>query len=315
MDICDFENIQPFVRMVKIKKSLKLKGSWEDLDHVMIYIAHGTAVYSMGDCSYSLDSGQLVLIPPYLYHSLNKQGEENLVQYILHFDLFTTPLRQSIPHQSAETLSPKPELPACENLFHNTAYIATIPSEDRFQFENLFLQMYREFSQTPPGYQSMLRGMATQIIFTILRSIPREKFADSETDQKQSKPAKLVKSALEYIYLHYSEDLENSTIAEAMEVSPNYLTKIFRQHVGISLHKYVTAYRLEQSQQMLASGKYNITEVAQKCGFSSIHIFSKLFKQECGISPSAYVATLPEHHNQDHEKADYARNKQTFYNL
>lgn len=212
-------------------------------------------------------------------------------------------------------MTPKPELPVCEKLFHNTAYIATIPIEERFQFENLFLQMYREFSQQKIGYQGMLRGMVTQIIFYILRCIPREQFTETESEEKQSKPLKLVKSSLEYIWLHYSENLENSTIAEAMEVSPNYLTKIFRQHVGVSLHKYVTSYRLEQSQQMLRSGKYNITEVAQKCGFSSIHIFSKLFKQECGITPSAYVALLPENHKKNTEKADYALNKQTFYNL
>lgn len=91
MDLNDFENIQPFVRMVKIKKSLKLEGGWEDLDHVMIYIAHGSAVYNIADSSYLLETGQLILIPPYLYHDLARQGDENLVQYILHFDLFTSP--------------------------------------------------------------------------------------------------------------------------------------------------------------------------------------------------------------------------------
>lgn len=209
MNICDFENIQPFVRMVKIKKSLHLQGDWEDLDHVMIYIAHGSVVYGVSGHSYLLNTGDIILLPPLMHHCLFNQSQDNLVQYILHFDFFTNPVRKQIPHQSAADLTPKPE--------------------------------------------------------------------NSAEYEKKSKPWMLVKSTMEYIWLHYSEHMDNSSIAEAINVSPNYLTKIFRQHVGSSLHKYITSYRLEQAQQMLMSGKYNITEVSQKCGFSSIHIFSKLF--------------------------------------
>lgn len=315
MNICDFENIQPFVRMVKIKKSLHLQGDWEDLDYVMIYIAHGSVVYGVSGHSYLLNTGDIILFPPLMHHCLFNQSQDNLVQYILHFDFFTNPVRKLIPHQSAADLTPKPELPACEKILNNTVYVTTLPSEERFQFENLFLQMYREFSQQKAGYQNMLQGMAIQVIFSVLRCIPAEKPENSAEYEKKSKPWMLVKSTMEYIWLHYSEHMDNSSIAEAINVSPNYLTKIFRQHVGSSLHKYITSYRLEQAQKMLMSGKYNITEVSQKCGFSSIHIFSKLFKQECGISPSAYVALLPENQKKITEKADYALDKQTFYNL
>lgn len=315
MNINDFESIHPFVRMVKIKKSLYLQGEWEDLDHVLIYIAGGSVIYRISDHFYQLNTGDVILIPPYLCHYLFSQDSNRLVQYIFHFDLFTDPLRQKIPHQSASDMSPAPELPACEALFNNTVYVATIPSEERFQFESLFLQMYREFSKQKPGWQGMLRAMSSQMLFSFLRYVPREHLASKESLQKMTKPRKLVQGALEYIYLHYNENLENSTIAQAMDVSPNYLTKIFRQHVGIPLHKYVTSYRLEQAQQMLASGKYNITEIAQKYGFSSIHMFSKVFKQECGITPSAYLALPTEDRNEQIGKADYNTNRQTFYNV
>ncbi len=315
MNIHDFENIQPFIRMVKIKKSLQLQGDWKDLDHVMIYIAHGSVVYGVLNHSYHLNTGDFILLPPLTPHRLYGQSNDNLVQYILHFDLFTDPMRRLIPHQSAHDMVILPELPECEKLLRNTSYAATIPPEERFSFENLFLQMYREFSLQKMGCQKMLQGMAIQAIFTLLRCLPAERLENGAEYQKKSKPWMLVRSAMEYIWLHYGEPLDNSSIAQAIDVSPNYLTKIFRQHIGTSLHKYVTSYRLEQAQQMLMTGKYNITEVSQKCGFSSIHIFSKLFKQECGISPSAYVALLPENQKKQSQKADYALNKHIFYNL
>lgn len=281
----------------------------------MIYIAHGSAIYGVSNRTYRLNAGDLILLPPLIPHRLYSQSNDNLVQYILHFDLFTDPMRRLIPHQSAQDMAIQPDLPECEKLLRNISYATTIPPEERFLFENLFLQMYREFSLQKVGAQKMLQGMAIQTIFTILRCLPSEKLKSEAESQKNSKPWMLVRSAMEYIWLHYGEPLDNSTIAQAIDASPNYLTKIFRQHIGTSLHKYMTSYRLEQAQQILMTGKYNITEVSQRCGFSSIHIFSKLFKQECGISPSAYIALLPEKQEKQSQKADYALNKHTFYNL
>lgn len=92
---------------------------------------------------------------------------------------------------------------------------------------------------------------------------------------------------MDSLWRKYSEYGDSN---ELLNVSPNYFTKIFRQKLGISLHRYVMYYRLEQAQAMLASGQYNITEIAQKCGFSSIHVFSKLFRSICQMTPSAYAA-------------------------
>ena len=66
--------------------------------------------------------------------------------------------------------------------------------------------------------------------------------------------------------------------------------------------------------KMLTKGK-TITEIAQKCGFSSIHVFSKLFRSICQMTPSAYAA-LPEN-QAGHtmlKYADYDLEKSIFYN-
>ena len=314
MNISDFETIEPFVRMVKIKKSLNLKGAWEDLDHVLIYIANGSVIYNVAGTSYPLHYGDLILIPPYLCHTLEKSSDDQLIQYILHFDFYRDISRMNIAHQSAANMNPRPKLPVPEQLLGGSVVTAAIPAEERFQYESLFLQMYREFSRQRAGYASVLRGMAIQLIFLILRSMPGGELVMSPGQEQTSKPQKLVKSALEYIWLHFDQNIKNTTIADAINVSPNYLARIFHQYTGMSLHRYITSYRLEQAQQMLISGRYNITEVARNCGFSSIHIFSKLFKQECSVSPSAYAAMPPQDIKILTDTPDYDLQRQTFYN-
>ena len=79
MSIQDFANLQPFVRMVKIKRSVRLEGSWEDLDHVFIYNAKGSADRVISGKRWHLPEGSCLLIPPYLSHLIVKIGNEELV--------------------------------------------------------------------------------------------------------------------------------------------------------------------------------------------------------------------------------------------
>ena len=55
------------------------------------------------------------------------------------------------------------------------------------------------------------------------------------------------------------------------------------------LHKYIVNVKIEKAQQLLLSGKINITETAERSGFSSIHVFSKTFRNTLGISPSEFL--------------------------
>ncbi len=77
------------------------------------------------------------------------------------------------------------------------------------------------------GWQDMMSGMATQFIFMFLRNC--NEYYGTNKNSDTSKPDKLVQSALEYIWIHYGENIQNTVIAELLNVSPNYLTKIFAE--------------------------------------------------------------------------------------
>ena len=311
MDICDLNSIRPYVRMVKIKKAIHLDGSWEDFDHVFIYNAQGCLDWLIAGNRYHLEEGSFILIPPYLHHLAIKENQEELVQYILHFDFYEDAERMQIPHQSALCLEQKPPLSAKEQVLRKAVYTAAVPVEERFRLEKLFLNMYQEFSQKEEGWQAMLCGLCLQLQVLISRYLSAGTMPRHSGAEKKS--WKIVEKALDYIYLHYDEPIENVVISEAIGESPNYLSKLFQQYVGVSLHAYVQNYRLEKAQQMLSSGKYNITETALKCGFSSIHTFSKIFKKARGISPSAYLE-LSGRNAPTVAGEDYSLKKYIFYN-
>lgn len=308
------DSIYPFIRMVKIRKHKKLSGDFSDCDHVLIYLAEGNIKYSISGYSYTLEAGDVLLIPPYMRHSVFNPNNESATQYIIHFDFYADPIRKKIPHQSADDFFSPPVTPECEKILKDQPHTFQLSERARFEYESLFIQIFREFSEQKEFCSLAMQGILMQILVMLSRTQKGNAVSSGPNIRKNSKSLKLVQLAQEYIWLNYSDNIDNPSIADSLGVSPNYLTKVFHQHVGVPLHRYLQSYRLEVAKMMLSGGKYNITETAHNCGFSSIHLFSKLFKKEYGFSPSEYMALPVTENKRLENNRGYNPQQQTYYN-
>jgi AraC-like DNA-binding protein/signal transduction histidine kinase len=98
----------------------------------------------------------------------------------------------------------------------------------------------------------------------------------------------LVKQAIFYIQQHFDQPLNRSDVADAISVSENYLSQIFRQEMGISLWDYLNRQRINQARHLLQSTTLSITGVAAAVGIYDPAYFSRIFHKQVGLSPSAY---------------------------
>ncbi|MEP7189611.1 MAG: helix-turn-helix transcriptional regulator, partial [Roseiflexaceae bacterium] len=64
--------------------------------------------------------------------------------------------------------------------------------------------------------------------------------------------------------------------------------RCFHQETGVTLVTYLNRYRIDQAKARLEAGEQNLTAIALEVGFSSGSYFSRVFRQEVGISPSAF---------------------------
>lgn len=288
--IPDFETINPYVRMVRLKREALMTGIWCDIDNVFTYIAGGKADFIINGIHYSLRAGNAIIIPPYTAHMIVARGTETLVQYIIHFDYFETEERKKLVHKDIlDEEDRQIVLPDSQNLMKNQVIIAEIPEAQRNKLIQRYLDLNREFQGDLPGRELMLKaGCLECLICTLRNRIDTER----KIDNKKSKTKSWIhiENAIDYIQNTKLEGaLDNDSIAAAIGVSPNYLTSVFQLHLGMSLHRYVTNIRVECAQQLLLSGKVNVTEAADCTGFSSIHVFSKTFKNILGITPSQFM--------------------------
>ncbi|MBL9203434.1 MAG: helix-turn-helix transcriptional regulator [Opitutaceae bacterium] len=77
-------------------------------------------------------------------------------------------------------------------------------------------------------------------------------------------------------------------IAKSLGISPSHLRARFRASCGVSIGRHLRRLRLEQACGMLRLGPQRVSEIAEQCGFSSIHAFSRAFRAAYGVSPLGY---------------------------
>jgi signal transduction histidine kinase/AraC-like DNA-binding protein/DNA-binding response OmpR family regulator/ABC-type sugar transport system substrate-binding protein len=98
----------------------------------------------------------------------------------------------------------------------------------------------------------------------------------------------LVKRAVAYLHQNYHRSLSRLEIANAIGVSENYLTHIFGRELGLSPWQYLNRYRIKQARDLLRRTSDSITAVALQVGFNDPAYFSRVFRKQVGVSPSAY---------------------------
>jgi two-component system response regulator YesN len=97
--------------------------------------------------------------------------------------------------------------------------------------------------------------------------------------------------AVQYLYDHYAETITLEGIAEALHVSPYYLSHVFSREKKFSLFSFLSQLRMDRARELLAEGECTVKEVAGAVGFGDPNYFSKVFKRRFGSSPTQYART------------------------
>ena len=75
-------------------------------------------------------------------------------------------------------------------------------------------------------------------------------------------------------------------------VSSSHLTSLFRKQMGFSPGEYIRRVKLDESKTLIREGNLNFTQISTRLCYSSIHHFSRQFKDHYGLSPSEYSKSI-----------------------
>ncbi len=103
----------------------------------------------------------------------------------------------------------------------------------------------------------------------------------------------LIQPAMQYItQAYFDPTITNDYLAQICGISTVYFRKTFEKIYNTSPIHFLQSYRIAKAKALLASDYESIGQVAQSVGYNSIYHFSKMFKQQVGLSPSEYTKSL-----------------------
>ena len=102
----------------------------------------------------------------------------------------------------------------------------------------------------------------------------------------------IIRKAQQYVQAHIEERLTVPLVAEKIGVSASYLTALFHKHMELSPGEYIRRIKLDRSKQLIREGQLNFTQISESLQYSTVHHFSRQFKQMFGLTPTEYAKSV-----------------------
>ncbi|WP_298536815.1 helix-turn-helix domain-containing protein [uncultured Algibacter sp.] len=124
----------------------------------------------------------------------------------------------------------------------------------------------------------------TQGILKILFS----RFSNDETSSKNKTSKSFFNAVLYYIVEHLNAPITVKDLAAFSHLSVDHFSRKFTKHFGMRPSKYIQSKRIERSILLITTTHYPLKKIATLIGFEDYNYFTRVFKQQIGVTPSAY---------------------------
>jgi two-component system response regulator YesN len=106
--------------------------------------------------------------------------------------------------------------------------------------------------------------------------------------KREEKSNSIIETAQAYIRENYAKDISLDDVSKAVNISPYYFSKIFKEGTGEGFVEYLTNIRIEKAKELLCTTEYSMREICSMCGYSDPNYFSRSFKKKIGVTPTEY---------------------------
>lgn len=145
--------------------------------------------------------------------------------------------------------------------------------------------MEQLFDQKPFCFELGIKGLLCEIFARIIvesrKEVP-EFVASNQLELER------LEQMLGYIHEHYDSGISLQQMAEQIHLSREGCCRLFKKMTGKTITGYLGDYRLGKSLQLVQSGQYSVTQIAEMNGFSNASRFASAFRKRFGYNPGEY---------------------------
>lgn len=219
--------------------------------------------------------GEFFLYFPDIPHSITVTGTQTFCAIQMHFH--SRPfIEEAAPSMEGGSAF------AVELLLRRRKYLRGVATE---QLVACMKGVHQELRNRQPDARGMIGLYLAQLGVLLSRELAE---ASSSGTIHQNR---YLLGASRFISENYMKKLSVQDVADAVGISPRYLTKLFHENFDLGVSAYITQVRVSKAIDFMYSNPgYPLTKLALDMGFSSQQHFSKVFKEKMTVSPKRYFS-------------------------
>lgn len=242
------------------------KGTHFHNCYELYYLAQGEITYFVEQNIYPVQRGQFILIPPGALHKTMPCHDQRHKRILVYIDAAFM----------EEFLKDDPGLFDCFG--HTLLTVVKKSAAERILYA---LLDEAEGEQNPV----MVKSLLGELLCLLGRWTAHDALPSPDAG---GAAAEKVMEAVRYINAHFAQDIRLGTLAGALYISPTYLSRCFRQVMGIPYCEYLNKVRVREAVRLLTDTDLRVADIAPATGFHSDNHLCKIFRQVMGISPLQY---------------------------
>ncbi|HHT5349055.1 TPA: helix-turn-helix transcriptional regulator [Raoultella planticola] len=142
-----------------------------------------------------------------------------------------------------------------------------------------------ELAESMAWAQDKTSETFSHIIYALLNDLLHQVVEGMNADKM---PYSLLDEIKSHIDSHYHMDISRESVADAFNISPSYLSRLFSRESDMKFNEYLKLARISRSKTLLINTTMKINEVSEKCGFTDTNYFCKVFRDINDCTPLEY---------------------------
>jgi len=159
-----------------------------------------------------------------------------------------------------------------------------------------------EYSNREYSYEFKIMSLLYDLIYLLnINFVISEDYKVQNLEVKNSKYIQRINSIVSYIKQNYYQQISLQDVADSQYLTPEYLSKFFKVHMGMTFSKYLNEFRLAQAVKELIRTDNSVTKIAMNNGFPNLVAFNKVFREVYDTTPAEYRNQIRQKQSKNNE--------------
>lgn len=238
------------------------------------YLTSGRRTYFIGDSSYLIEPGSLVLVDKDEPHKTGSPDEQPHCRFVINFS-----------DNYIESIASQLEDVDLFRVFQSKIKVLMLNHAQQLQVEK---HLNRMLESAGEGTAEAIATTRLQLCELLLMASQFMKMQTKVSPQPKEITNPTVNAIIQHITTHYNQKLSLQAIAEHFALSPNYLSRMFKKATNASIIDYINSVRMYEAKKLLEETSDHISAIALQVGFNTTTHFTRTFKNVTGLSPQSY---------------------------